>query len=197
LEKEAPVEVGFNTIRSTAVTGFFEGRIKRWERSEPPGPWRVNPFQALDLVIGGRGELVEPLVGTGVTGAADTLAIEWLAGDQARLIYDHWSAPAIKSDPFQWPENTAHSVRLEMPSFAALDSGNTGIEREGALRVWIDGLPVWDTNATFWTASPDSVVLARNRAGASVAGERLRAVILDVEQRGLPGPAAKAEGHGK
>lgn len=197
LEKEAPVEVGINTIRSTAVSGFYEGRIKRWERGEPPVPWRVGPFQALELVIGGRGEGAEPLVATGVTGAADTLAVEWLAGGQARLIYDHWSAPAIKSDPFQWPENTAHSLRLEMPSFAALDSGNTGIERAGALRVWVDGRLVWDTNATFWTASPDSVVLARNRVGASVAGERLRAVVLDVEQRGLPGPAANAEGHGK
>lgn len=179
----APVEVGMNTIQSTAMTKNYEGRVKRWERLAAP-KWSAGPFRELEFLLGGRGAGAEPLVATGASGRADTLVVEWLPGERARLLYDHWGSPSVASETFSWNEAEAHRVKMELPALAALDGAQMGAVQPGKLRVWFDERLVWETDVLYFGARSDEVVLARNQAGSSTAGERLRAVVLDVVQYG-------------
>jgi len=177
-----PVEVGANTIGSTAVTAFYEGRIRDWQRLAAPPPWRSGPFGQVELLIGGRGESAEPIAATGVRGQANTLVIEWLPGGRARLLYDHWGYAQESSTAFDWPEGTAHRVRVELPAFARLDAPDTGGIKVGWMRAWLDERLLWEKEVPFYVARSDSVVLARNLAGSTLARDRMKAVVLDIVQ---------------
>jgi len=194
LPARPPVEVGANSIGSTAVATSYQGRLLNWARLPAPVAWRRGPFAQVALTLGGRGVGTEPLAATGVRGQADTLAIEWRPGGRARLLWDHWGGSLQRSREFDWPEGTAHQVRLELPSFARLDDGGTGAAGTGMLRAWVDEPMVWEEEAPFYLARSDSVVLGRNAAGSTIARDRLEAVVLDVRQSPplSPGPGGVA-----
>ena len=185
-----PVEVGENTIGSNAVTRRYEGRVTRWDRLAAPPPWRLGRFAGVDLLLGGRGGGTEPLATTGASGRADTLAVRWLAGERAQLIYDHWGHAVLVSDVFEWPDGQARRVRLEMPSFGALDGPEIGGAKRGNLKVALDERVVWALEVPFYGARSTEVVLARNTVGSSVAAEKLSAVVLEIEQ-GAPASGAR------
>mgnify|MGYP001597174066 CR=1 FL=1 len=177
------VEVGMNTIHSTAVTQRYEGRVAHWECLPAPH-WRSGPFQSVELLLGGRGEGVEPLAATGASGRADTLGVEWRPGGRARLVYDHWGSLTATSEEFDWSGDLAHRVRIELPSFAWLDRSELGTMHTGQARVWFDEKPVWESEVAFFVARSDETMLARNRAGSTVTGEKLRVSVLDLQQSG-------------
>jgi hypothetical protein len=176
------IEVGENSIQSTAMTRRYEGRITHWERLPAPPSWRRGPFEDVELVLGGRGEGTEPLAATGAAGRADTLAIEWRAGQRARLIYDHWGHDLLMSAEIPWPSETAHGLKIELPAFAYLDGAVVGEAKTGKLKVWMDDRLVWETEARCFVARSEELVVAKNKAGSSVVGEKLRAVVLDIVQ---------------
>jgi hypothetical protein len=133
-------------------------------------------------------------VATGTRGQADTLAIEWRPGGRARLLDDHWGGSMQSSGEFDWPDGTAHQVRLELPGFARLDGRGTGTAGTGMLRAWVDEHLVWEAQAAYFVARSDSVVLGRNMVGSSIARDRLQAVVLDIRQSPprSPGPGGVA-----
>jgi hypothetical protein len=176
------IEVGENSIQSTAIARRYEGRITHWERLPAPPSWRRGPFEEVELILGGRGEGTEPLAATGAAGRADTLAIEWRAGQRARLIYDHWGHDLLMSAEIPWPSETAHLLKIELPAFAHLDGAVVGEAKTGKLKVWMDDRLVWETEARCFVARSEELVFAKNEAGSSVVGEKLRAVVLDIVQ---------------
>ena len=135
----------------------------------------------MELQLGGRGDGCEPLVATGAAGRSDTLSIDWLGKNRARLVYDHWGQGIQSSRPFEWQDSDLKSVRVEMPSFASLDGpGTTG--GAGRLRASVDGIMVWDTKVPSFAAASETVAIGRSASGCSSAGAELRAVVIDVRQ---------------
>ena len=175
-------ELGQNSIGSTAVSRRYDGRVTSWARLPAPQPWRPGPFAGVELVLGGRGEGTEPLLATGGSGRADTLAVRWLPGARAQLVYDHWGHGAFASEEFAWPSGQARRVRLELPALVQLDGAETRAESQGNLKVTVDGRVVWERMVPFHVARSGETALARNLAGSSVAGEKLSAVVLEIEQ---------------
>ncbi len=170
-----------NGVGSTAMEASFPGRVIAASRSPPPR-WRKGPFLSLELGLGGRGAACEPLVATGTTGRSDTLAIEWLAGRRARLVYRHWGREALAGEPFGWADQDPKDVRLEMPSFASLDRAgmNAG---EGRLRVWINERLAWDAEVPFFGAASESLSIGRNPSGCAAVAAELSSVVIDARQK--------------
>lgn len=174
------LEIGVNSIGSSATVPYFAGRIRGWSR-DPGSSWHSGAFSGLYIQLGGAGSGSEPLVATGTKGRADTLALEWLAGGRARLHYDHWGRGEQVSPPFAWPVSTLHTLRVTLPSFASLDSGRSGEER-GTLSVLLDGRALWTTDAHYFPADSQTLRIGRNDAGSSVARIELTCVVADVRQ---------------
>jgi hypothetical protein len=168
---------------------YFEGRVRGWSRGPAPSAWKPGPFGALEIDLGGRGDGAEPLVATGTVGLADTLAVEWLSGGNARLVYDHWGHSAVFSPPFEWSADRVHTVRIAFPSFSRLDSRSPPDSGTGRLAVDLDGRPVWEANVPFNVAGSDTLVIGRNAAGSSMAALRLSGVMADVRQLDQGAPA--------
>jgi putative flippase GtrA len=177
------VRVARNALGSNAAATFFRGRIADWRRDAAP-EWRQEAFAAVEIVVGGRGTGIQPLVATGPAGSANTLAIDWSRPGVARLLYDHWGYAATTGPEIPWPDNQARTLRIEMPSFVTLGQG--GAARRGALRVRADGASIWETEVSYHPAAADTVVVGENRAGSSVASPELTCVVLEVRQVPLP-----------
>jgi len=180
-----PLAVASNPIGSNGATPFFQGRVRSWDRLAPLPAWRSGPFEAVTIQAVDRGTGTEPLLATGVAGAANTLAIEWLPGAKARLIYDHWSYASSKSPEFEWLPGVAHTFDVEWPAFARLDAAKTSPIQRGQLRVQLDGRAIWDAEMPFYVADSGTVVVGKNVAGSSVASPALTSVVLEVKQRPL------------
>jgi hypothetical protein len=178
---KAPFALFTNSLASTSLEPAFKGRLVSASRSPLATTWRKGPFSALELQLGGRGDGCEPLVATGAAGHSDTLSIDWLGKNRARLVYDHWGQAIQSSRPFEWQDSDLKSVRVEMPSFASLDgSGTPG--GAGRLRASVDGSMVWDTKVPSFAAASETVAIGKNASGCSSAGAELRAVVIDVRQ---------------
>jgi putative flippase GtrA len=182
----ALIAVAANPIGSNAATQLFRGRIDWWDRLPPPPAWQAGPFEELRVSLIGQGTGSEPLVATGVAGAANTLAIEWRAGGKARLIYDHWGYEARQSAEFDWPVDTENTLSIELPAFPQLDAAKTPPVQEGRLCVRLEGRVLWEQNVPFHVADANTVVVGKNVAGSSVAGPQLTSLILDLAQARRP-----------
>jgi hypothetical protein len=181
LAANPPYSLLSNTVRSSTLEPAFQGRLVSASRRPFAPLWRKGPFSAVELQLGGRGEGREPLVATGVAAHADTVAIEWLGNSRARLLYDHWGDEIRASEPFAWEDSDLKSVRIEMPSFGALDAtGKAG--GENRLRVRVDGVAVWDTTVPFFGAGSETVSIGKNARGSSTASAELSAVVVGVQQ---------------
>jgi putative flippase GtrA len=176
------LDIGVNAIESSAMIPYFKGRIRGWSRGPMPAAWRRGPFGALELELGGCGSGSEPLVTTGQSGRADTLAVEWLPLDRARLIYDHWGIGEIRSAPFALDCALMHTIRVAMPSFSVLDKDRATDSSAGRVRVEIDGRNIWDAAVQFYGARSETLAIGRNTVGSTVAGLRLSCVVANLRQ---------------
>jgi putative flippase GtrA len=184
-------DIAVNAIGSSAMIPYFKGRIRGWTRDLAP-PWRPGAFRTLVLQLGGRGSGSEPLITTGIRGAADTLAVEWLPDGQARLHYDHWGAGEISSPPFPWMGEKVHVLSVSLPSFPHLDDGRMPNAGEGLLNAAVDGSQVWAAVAHFYSCRSDSLSIGRNLVGSTIAAPQIGCVVADVRQVGIEaGPVAR------
>ena len=179
---DAALYIGVNAIGSSAMTPYFQGRIEGWSRGPGLSAWRPGAFGALEMDLAGRGSGLEPLVATGPSGFADTLAFEWLSGDQARLVYDHWGMGASYSPPFDWSSGRIHTLRVEMPSFSRLDARAPANSGAGRVRAQLDGRTIWEASVQFYVVRSDTLAIGRNPAGSTLGGRSLSCVVADVRQ---------------
>lgn len=180
LDPNPGLEMFDNAIGSTAMTPEFEGRVDSVVRDPEPRAWKPGPFAAVELQLAGRGSASEPLVATGSRGKADTLAISWLPGERAQLLYDHSGDPLRKSGVFDWPGGRLMRLRAELPSLSALDSADA--QGKGTVRVELNGKRIWEEKVAFFLAPSASVTVGRNAAGSSVTGDELTCVVADLSQ---------------
>ncbi len=171
-----------NDVDSSMFVPVFKGTLESFAAGEPRAPWRDEPFEALEIDLGGRGSGTEPLVGSGSNGRSDTLAIEWSQGGRARLLYEHSGTPVKASQPFDWPEATVRTVRVEMPSFRVPGSRQPPGSLNGILGVKVDGAAVWQERVPFFASPQSSIAVGRNPAKAGFALPELTTAVLDVRQ---------------
>ena len=169
-----------NSIGSTAMAPEFEGRIDSVARDPQPWAWRPGPFAAIELQLAGRGTGSEPLVASGHRGRADTLAVAWLSGDRAQILYDHSGEPVRKSRVFEWPDGRLVQLRAELPSLSALDSPDA--LGRGTVRIDLNSRRVWEEKVPFYPAPSASVAVGRNAAASPAAGDELTCVVADLSQ---------------
>jgi hypothetical protein len=174
-----PFTLFSNALGSTAEDPVFRGRVISASRAPLAPAWRRGPFDALELQLGGRGQGCEPLVATGVAGRSDTLSIEWLGSDRARLAYDHWGHRVLASESFGWQGRAPKEVSVGMPSLAALDTGGDG---EGRLRASVDGAEVLDAQVPFFAAASETVAVATNASRCASTAAELSSVVIDIRQ---------------
>jgi putative flippase GtrA len=177
------VDVLVNTVGSSAMRNLFQGNLLSMA-SEPVPDWKPGPFEALELDLLGRGSGIEPIEVTGVPGRADLLAIEWLPGNQARLLLDHWSHAAFSSRAFPWNAERMHHIKVILPSFAALD--NPGISSgTGKLIAEVDGTVVWEELVPFYGAKSETFSFGSNTVGSSMAVPVISCRLGDIRQDAL------------
>jgi putative flippase GtrA len=191
IEKDPALDIAANTIESSAMIPYFKGRIRGWTR-DPAPTWHPGAFRTLVLDLAGRSSGSEPLITTGRQGAGDTLAVEWLPDERARLHYDHWGTGEISSPAFAWAGNKVHVLSLSLPSFPRLDEGGTPNVSRGPLSIALDGGLVWTAVASFYPCRSDSLSIGRNLVGSTIAGLQLGSVVADVRQVEM-GAAAVAQ----
>ncbi len=182
LAAHPPITVAGNPIGSNAATPEFRGRVNTWTRLPAPAAWQKGPFAGLRIKMLDRGTGMEPVLATGVAGAADTLAIDWRGEGKARLIYDHWGYGSRESPEFAWVAGGVHALEVEWPALARLDAAKNPPIQQGRLHVRLDGRDLWDETVPFYVADSSTVVVGKNPAGSSVAGQTLSSIILDLEQ---------------
>jgi len=178
------IGIGCNPI-SDSYGRRFSGQILEMRRipvkpdrsaAEPtvrPGPLTLSML--LPQTEASPSALGEPLVITGVPGAADAIFVECLKENRIRLGYDHWGWAARWSEPFELVRNVFHSVVVD---FGALHPGAGA--GEGPLVVKIDGDEVWRTTAPFFPAPPESIAVGRNTTGSTLCGPRFTGAVRAV-----------------
>jgi hypothetical protein len=171
-----------NKIGSSEMVSMFQGRLESAKSDPAPAPWRAGPFSAVELDLVGRGAGVEPLVSTGGPGKSDTLSIDWLSGDRARLVYEHAGEPVLVSNPFEWSKRRIHTLRAGMPSLRALDAKGTDAGHDGVLRIDLDGERAWELPVHYFLAPSGSVLVGRKVGGPAGADDDLRCVVADLRQ---------------
>lgn len=177
-----PLSILSNEIGSSEMVPIFQGRLESVVSDNTPPPWRSGPFSALDMTLGGRGDLTEPLVVTGGAERSDVLAVEWFPGDRARLVYRHSGNPEEASEPFDWTQEGAHRLRVEMPSFGSLDSQRHSLGGRGRLRIELDGAERWDREVAFYDSPSESVSVGRTNAGDPSMARDLGCAVIDLRQ---------------
>jgi hypothetical protein len=171
-----------NGFGSSAMIPHFQGRLESASSDPAPAPWRSGPFSAVELDLAGRGEGMEPLVATGDPGQSDTLSIDWLRGNRARLVYEHAGDAARASQPFAWADRRIHVLRAGMPSLRALDAKGPPSGHEGVLRIDLDGARVWESSIPYYLAPSGSVSVGAGAANAPEAADEHSSVVADLRQ---------------
>jgi hypothetical protein len=181
LSAKPPLYLFSNGIGSSTLEPVFQGGLISANRTPLSIAWRTGPFRAVEMQLGGRGEGCEPLVVTGASGHFDSLGIDWLAENKARLVYEHQGYALRASEPFEWNDSALHSMRVEMPSFATLDKAALA-DGESRLRAWVGGAPVWDAKVPYFGAASGSVSLGTNASASPAMGAELTSAVVDLRQ---------------
>jgi putative flippase GtrA len=162
---QPPVEFLANTIGSSAMRAAFQGKLLSLRR-EPLPLWKTGAFKSLELDLEGMGSGVEPIVTTGLSGKTDSMAIEWLPGDHARLVLNHSGNAPLSSREFAWSPETIHHLKLTLPGFSALDAREVS-SGTGVLRAVVDGAVAWEVEVPFFGADSPTIAFGTNTSVTS------------------------------
>ena len=164
------VEFGFNAIGGSGVGKMFTGSLIKIERvpSRPPAVSTVGDSWgpvALELRFprDARG-LAEPVLCTGVFGAADIVFVEYLDDRRVRFGHDHWGTGVIFSEPVVVDYAASHRMVLDLGSLHRRDGTIPAPDR---FRITLNGVAVLDARRTTHPSRPDQVAIGRNDVGAT------------------------------
>lgn len=161
----------------------FTGTIHRIERASGPTGSSMPSAQygAVELALRFPQEATgkhEPLVVTGVEGKGDILYVTYLGENEIRLTLDHWGIGALASPPIELNLGLVHILQIEMGSLY----GPENPERAQTLRVRLNGRIVWDTQARFHAAGPETFTFGSNLIGGSTAGSLFTGTIYTLKR---------------
>jgi hypothetical protein len=165
-----------------------------------PGVLASN-YGALDLQVRlppGQIGRSEPLVTTGVTGAANMIYITYVDHDHARIGFDYWGVGGFMGPVFALDYSKAHRLEISMGSLypAASASSLRDLSRSAVdllkrhVLAKVDGAIVLAGESECYESPPALVEVGRNGVGASTAGPAFTGQILKVRRVFAPGGPA-------
>ncbi len=135
----------------------------------------------------------EPIVTTGRTGAGDLIYIVYVDDQHVRIGFDHWSTPAILSDPIAIDYRSPHDIWVVEGSLyppladdALWGAVDPAIRKRLAntVTVVLDGKTALSVTKTTYPSTTDEVTFGRNRIGGSTADPDFSGTIHYSERTG-------------
>ena len=124
------------------------------------GAWSL----AVEFPVGVAGRR-EPLIVTGETGRGDFIAVEYLAADRFRLIFDHWGSRGAASEPISYVPRRNYHVDIRHAVFSK--AGQRGANTPSDLVVALDRQVVWREAVVLYGIAPDEAYVGYNPIGGS------------------------------
>jgi hypothetical protein len=182
--------IGINPIGGSTCGPRFTGRILAIERTLEPRPWPpAVPGAAgaieLDLqfpahVPGTR----EPLVVTGVAGAADLIYVRYVDSRHVSIGFDHWGVGGLTGPSLEVDYGQTHRLAIAMGSLYRPGSG--GADRDPAratrVRVTVDGKVALEGSSPCHPATRQETRVGVNPLGGSTCGPAFTGRILSVSR---------------
>lgn len=139
----------------------------------------------------------EPLLTTGVTGAADVVFVKYVDQSHIRVGLDHWGYGGAVSDPIEIDYSVPHEVWISTGALypAALDDAAWGSLDPEARRqlkshvsVTIDGRTALYSAGQAYPSSPENVAVAANPVGGSTCDAAFTGMLVFAERAGVVAP---------
>ena len=125
----------------------------------PPPAGSVRGWFVATPALAGRSF---PLATSGSHGVGDTLSLQIGADGTARLGYDSWGRPMLRSPEWPLAPNEQHTIEFQLPVVTPGDA-------EPEVLVRLNGREVWRQRAPFYPADAKKFFPGRNPIGASTA----------------------------
>src|ERR1043166_5083522 len=164
-----------------AVTFVLLTLVCAW-RAYPPLP-RVITLQ-LTLLTATVGT-IEPIVSSGAVDAGDFLVVRYLDPTTAVFGYDYWGAGGPDSSPITFEPGSRHTLRIEMPAFAAIRGALT--QSRAPLRLHFDGREILNQDVRFHWRDPSRIFFGQNPIGGTTSGGVFRGQIFTEDGKPLRG----------
>ena len=117
----------------------------------------------------------EPLVTSGVTGAADFVYVTYLDGKRMQFGFDHWGVGGKGGAPVEVDPSRLHRLEIETGS---LGPASTAISPPEPVRVLLDGANVLDGVSQIHPHGEGQVFIGKNPLGGSSCGPQFQGEIL-------------------
>lgn len=133
---------------------------------------------------------VEPLLVTGVPGAADFIVISYIGIKTIAVIHDHWGiAPRISRNVTIDPDRE-QEFEILLSSLLAppghpfwADVPDATVERlRRRVRIRVDGQTILDAEQPAYDSAPHDVLIGRNAVGGSSCGYQFTGTIIDARR---------------
>lgn len=188
------VEFGFNAVGSSSANDMFTGTIDQVYR---PGPLQsivtTEQCGAVRLTVQwpvGMTGASDPLLVTGVVGAADIVYVHYVDRNHVRFGLDHWSLGGPLSDPVLIDPDHPQKIEISLASLYPKKESPEWNTRSVSERlkltsrtlVKLNGVVVLDSGITAYPATPDEVAIGENYLGASTCRMAFSGKILKNER---------------
>lgn len=160
------------------------------------GRWlypRLGPVRLRAQFPAGHQGEIEPLVVTGSAEYCDFLLVQYLGTGWIRFVLMHIGYPDVASAPIEVGVNRPHDIEIDLgslypplahPFFEPFSRGERRLIKR-AVRVTVDGQPVFTTQQDFHDASPSRVHVGENPLAPLYTGPRFSGTITNVRRAGL------------
>jgi hypothetical protein len=177
--------IGVNPYGLTTAGRQFEGRVERvsqvgFDTLPPSG--LAGAYGAINLIVefpwsaAGRHE---PLVVSGVPGAADFLYVVYLDARHLAIGFDDWGTGGMVGPPIEVDYAQAHRLSLTMRSLYPPDARP---EPRSPVRVTVDGRVALATQSPCHPSTPAQIRVGVNPIGGSTCGAVFNGRILSIER---------------
>jgi hypothetical protein len=135
----------------------------------------------------------EPMLTSGVAGAADIIYLDYPATGRIQIGYDHWGHSGVLSPQVAINPSVPHRIIIHLGSLHRRTSQHlqprSGVETlPPGVRVTIDGNEVLSAPTTAYPSSPFAVAIGRNPIGASTCSYAFTGKIIAVRRLTEPAP---------
>ena len=178
--RNSPLRVGRNTVQSSVCTPEFHGIFTSIALRELSDPARVVALgSAIELTLQlpqKRLGFSEPVIESGVAGAADSLYLVYEAAGRVRFGLDRWGLDSRVSEPVSVDYSKPVRVRIDYgPLFPKSDP------RSKRILVVCNGATVMDEAVDFHDSTPEQRIIGANPLGMSTSQPEFSGQILQVE----------------
>jgi hypothetical protein len=178
-------------------TGFplpFSGRILSWRRIPDGAPgFRMSSHGAIRLALILPPFTVphnEPLVCAGETGRGDLVYVHYENANRISLAYDHWGAGGSVSPLCPVDPQAVQKIEIDFGALhralATDATAGPGRSYPGHLVIRLNGRPLLDEPAPYYSCNPATVAVGLNPIVTSTATRAFTGEIVESER--LPDP---------